>query len=79
LDLVGDQEYSSLIAGNIGNHAEKLSIEEEIETPQIKETHPESIGTSPESPIPQVSPIPVVNSIPPTYSIYIPSQPVSQN
>jgi len=55
------------------------SLEEENETPQIKETHPEVKGTSAESPVPQVSSIPMVNSTSPTSTIYIPSHPVSQN
>jgi hypothetical protein len=33
LDLVGDQEDSTPITGNIRNHAEKASPEEENETP----------------------------------------------
>jgi hypothetical protein len=40
MDLVGDQEDSSPISRNIGNHAEKVAQEEENETPQIKETFP---------------------------------------
>jgi hypothetical protein len=72
LDLVGDQEDSAMIAGNIRNHTEKAAPKEENETPHIKETHPESH-------VPQGTSIPVVNSTPPTYAISIPLQPNSQN
>jgi hypothetical protein len=79
LDLAEDREDSSPISGNIRNQAEKVAPEEENETPQIKETHPEVSGTSPESPIPQVPSIPMVRSIPHTYAISIPSHSVSQS
>jgi hypothetical protein len=39
LELVGDQEDSTPIEGDIGNHAKKSSLEEEKETPHIKYTH----------------------------------------
>jgi hypothetical protein len=79
MDLVGDQEDSSPILGKIKNQAEKAAPEEENETLQIKETYPKVSGTSPESPVPQVSSIPVVNSKLPTYVSSIPSHLVSQN
>jgi hypothetical protein len=72
MDLEEEREYSSLILGNIGNLAEETALEDENETPQIKETYPEASGTSPESPLPQVSSIQVVNSIIPSYAIYVP-------
>jgi hypothetical protein len=40
LDLAGDQEDSTLILGTIGNHVEKVALEEDNEIPQIKENHP---------------------------------------
>jgi hypothetical protein len=49
LDLAEDQEDLALILGNIRNQAEKVSLEEENKTSQIKENHPEVIGTSLES------------------------------
>ena len=36
LDLAGDQEYLSLIVGDIENHTKKDAPEEENEPPQIK-------------------------------------------
>jgi hypothetical protein len=49
LDLAEDQEDLALILGNMRNQAEKVSLEEENKTSQIKENHPEVIGTSLES------------------------------
>jgi len=48
MDLEEEREYSSLILGNIGNPAEETALEDENETPQIKETHLKASGTSPE-------------------------------
>jgi hypothetical protein len=52
---------------------------EENETPQIKENRPEASGTSPESPIPQVSSIQVVSLILPSHASSVPVQLVSQS
>jgi hypothetical protein len=58
---------------------EDIAPEDENETPHIKETHPEASGTSPKSPIPDVSSIPVVNPILPSYAIPISFHLVSQS
>jgi hypothetical protein len=79
MDLEEEREDSAPMPGNIGNPAEETTPEDENETPQIKETCPEASGTSPESPIPQVSSIQVVNSILPSYAIPVPLQSVSQS
>jgi hypothetical protein len=65
--------------GKIKNQTEETSLEEENETPQIKETCPEASGTRPKSPIPQVSSIQVVNSILPSYANFVPLQLVGQS
>jgi hypothetical protein len=43
--------------GNIGNPVEETALEDENETPHLKENCPEANDTSLESPIPQVSSI----------------------
>ena len=72
MDLEEEREYSSLIPGNIGNLAKYTTLEEENDTPQIKETNPESSGTNPESPIPQVSSIQAVSLILPSHASFVP-------
>jgi hypothetical protein len=64
---------------NIKNYIKKDALEEENEIPQIKEICLEVIGTSLESPVPQVPSIPVVSSISHTYDIYILSHSISQS
>jgi hypothetical protein len=77
MDLEEEIEDSSLITGKIGNSAKETTPKDENETPQIKETCPQASGTSPESPIPQVSFIQVVISIIPYYVIFVPLRSVS--
>ena len=74
-----EREYSTPMPGNIRNPDEDTAREDENKTPQIKETRPKSSGTSPKSPIPQVSSIQVVNSRLPSYDIPVPLQLVSQS
>jgi hypothetical protein len=71
MDLGEERRDSTPIPGNIRNLAEDTTLEDENETPQIKETRPEASGTRLESPVPQVSSIPVVNYILPSYAIPI--------
>jgi len=52
MDIVGDQEDSTPILGNIGNQIEKVSLEDENDTPQMKETCLEVSRTIPESLVP---------------------------
>jgi hypothetical protein len=61
------------------NMTEETAQEDENKTPQIKETCPEANGTSPKSPIPQVSSIQVVNFILPSYVIPIQLQSINQS
>jgi hypothetical protein len=79
MDIEEEREYSTLMPGNIGNTAKETILKEENETPEIKETCPETSGTNPEFPIPQVSSIQVVSSILPSYANYVPVQLVSQS
>jgi hypothetical protein len=67
MDLEEEREYSASMTGNIRNSTEETALEEENETPQIKQNHSEASGASPKSPIPQVSSIQVVSSILPSY------------
>ena len=41
MDLVEEREDSTLILGKIKNLTEETALEDENETPQIKETRPE--------------------------------------
>jgi hypothetical protein len=79
MNLEEEREDSAPMTGKIGNPAEETAPVEENETPQIKENCPEASGTSPESPIPQVSSIQVVSSILPSHASSVPVQLVSQS
>jgi hypothetical protein len=71
MDLEEEKEYSALMPGNIRNLVEETALEEERETPHIKETHPRASGIIPKSPIPQVSYIQVVNTTLPSYDNFV--------
>jgi len=79
MDIEEEREDSTSMSGKIRNPTEENALEDENKTPQIKETRPKSSGTSPKSPIPQVSSIQVVNSRIPSYDIPVPLQLVSQS
>jgi hypothetical protein len=69
----------SPIIGEIENMIEEIIPVEENETPQIKENCLEASGTSPESPIPQVSSIQEVSLILPSHASSVPVQLISQS
>jgi hypothetical protein len=52
MDIEEEIEDSTLILGMIKNLNEETTLEEENETPQIKETCPKANGANPESPMP---------------------------
>jgi hypothetical protein len=79
MDLEEEREDSGPMPRKIRNMDEETTPEEEKKTPQIKETCLEASGTSPESPIPQVSSIQVVNLILPYYNNYVLIQIVIQS
>jgi hypothetical protein len=53
LDLAGDQEDSTPIVGDIKNHAEKVALEKENETPRSKKPSQKSVELAPNHPSPK--------------------------